>query len=233
MLNIYKKSGETMEQLIQRIKKEHNLKKLCYTARLDPMAKGIVPILTNDLCLKINDYFNTNKNYQVKIIFGIQTDTDDPLGIITKIENVDIEIFNNNYKSVIDYLNLINNTSFLQKYHYYSTKMLNHRKQKSTNIVDSHTVSLNNYEIIKTGIYDYKLWNKKIIDKINSIDISKNFRQNDIITQWNNLILHQLYYIKINLNVSSGFFVRQLIRDISDNVKFPLLCYNINRTIIC
>ena len=53
MLYEYKKAGETMEQFIKRVKEKHSLKKIAYTARLDPMAKGIVPIAINEECSKI------------------------------------------------------------------------------------------------------------------------------------------------------------------------------------
>ena len=80
----YKKAGETMEQFIKRVKEKHSLKKIAYTARLDPMAKGIVPIAINEECSKITEFLNTKKTYQVKIVIGFQTDSDDPLGIIQK-----------------------------------------------------------------------------------------------------------------------------------------------------
>lgn len=221
-----------MEQFIKRIKETYSVKKLAYTARLDPMAKGYVPILVNDECLKVKEHLNSKKTYQVKIIYGLQTDSDDPLGIIT----TKIDITKDNYslitKYITDYLNLISDTSFFQKYHFFSTKMLNHRRLKSLNVKDYHSVNLYNYTIIKEGIYDYELWKNKVIEKINSIDNTKNFRQEQTINQWNELDLVNLHYIKISLSVSSGFFVRQLIRDISDNIGIPLMCYNINRVSI-
>jgi tRNA U55 pseudouridine synthase TruB len=232
MLLECKLPGETMEQFIKRIKETYSVKKLAYTARLDPMAKGYVPILVNDECLKVKEHLNSKKTYQVKIIYGLQTDSDDPLGIIT----TKIDITKDNYslitKYITDYLNLISDTSFFQKYHFFSTKMLNHRRLKSLNVKDYHSVNLYKYCVIKEGVYDYELWKNKVIEKINFIDNTKNFRQEQTINQWNEMDLDSLYYLKISLFVSCGFFVRQLIRDISDNIGFPLMCYNINRVSI-
>lgn len=232
MLLERKLPGETMEQFIKRIKETYSVKKLAYTARLDPMAKGYVPILVNDECLKVKEHLNSKKTYQVKIIYGLQTDSDDPLGIIT----TKIDITKDNYslitKYITDYLSLISDTSFFQKYHFFSTKMLNHRRLQSSDVQDTHCVNLYNYSIIKEDVYDYELWKNKVIEKINSIDNTKNFRQEQTINQWNELDLVNLHYIKISLSVSSGFFVRQLIRDISDSIGIPLMCYNINRVSI-
>lgn len=229
MLLEHKLPGETMEQFIKKIKEIHSIKKLAYTARLDPMAKGYVPILVDDECLKVKEYLNSKKTYQVKIIYGLQTDSDDPLGIITTKMDITKDNYSVITKYITDYLNLISDTSFFQKYHFFSTKMLNHRRLKSSNVKDTHNVNLYNYSVIKEDKYNFKLWKNKVIKKINSIDNTKNFRQEQTIKQWNEMDLDNLYYVKISLSVSSGFFVRQLIRDISDSIGIPLMCYNINR----
>ena len=230
MIHVYKKSGETMDQLVDRVKKEYNISKLAYTARLDPMAKGIVPFVTNNLCSNIKDYLSSAKTYQVKIIMGIQTDSDDPLGLITNTHFIiNEDIIKDTTKSIIDYLNLINNKFFRQKFHHYSTKMMNHRRHKNTGIINDHDVSVYNYEILGEDSFDYGLWSKKIIKYINSIDQKKNFRQDITIEQWEKLKIDIVFYIKLKIKVSSGFFIRQLIRDMSNNIGFPLMCYNINR----
>ena len=38
-----------------------------------------------------------------------------------------------------------------------------------------------------------------------------------------------LHYITLQLYVSSGFFIRQYIRGISEKIGIPLMCYDINR----
>lgn len=229
MINVYKKAGETMDQLVERVKKEYGITKLGYTARLDPMAKGIVPFVTDNLCSNIKDHLGSGKTYQVKIIMGIQTDSDDPLGLITDKKIINEDIFSDTWKAIINYLNLINNTNFRQKFHHYSTKMMNHRRQKSTNVINDHEVSVYDYEILGEGVFNYESWNKKIIGYIKTIDPAKNFRQEMTIKQWQNLKTDKLFYIKLKIKVSSGFFIRQLIRDMSDDIGVPLMCYNINR----
>lgn len=229
MLYESKSSGETMNQFVKRVKEKHNIKKLGYTARLDPMAKGVVPFVLENNCLNIKEHLGSNKIYQVKVILGIQTDSDDPLGIITNQTKITNENTKEIMNSIIEYINAINNTSFNQKYHHFSTKMLNHRKHKSINVIDNHNVSLFDYQILKEGSFNYELWKQKIIRQIETIDKTKNFRQDETIKQWNNLDIKELFYIKFRITVSSGFFIRQLIRDISDFIKIPLMAYNINR----
>lgn len=230
MLTVRKNPGETMAQLVERIKKEEGIAKLAYTARLDPMAKGIVPFIIGSNCSNITNHLGSGKTYQVKIIYGIQTDSDDPLGIITNKMDITKDYILDITKSIINYLNLINNTTFKQKYHHFSTKMLNHRRQKSIGVIDNHNVSLHNYVVLGEDIIDYKHWVKKIINQINLIDPKRNFRQEPTIKQWEELDIKELNYMKLSLTVSSGFFVRQLIRDMSDAIGIPLMAYSINRT---
>lgn len=228
-----KKPGETMDQLVERIKKI-NPCKIAYTTRLDPMAKGLCNFLIGNECSHIKKHLESIKTYQVKIILGIKTDTDDPLGIINSskfISASEVKLIQN---QIVAYIESIKCSNFKQKYHYYSTKMLNHRRrktQKPNDINDSHTVSINNFSLINSGIYDYIHWKNKLIKTIENIDPRKDFRQKEIITQWEKLSesIEHLYWIKLELTVSSGFFIRQLVSDISTEIKIPLMAFNINR----
>jgi tRNA pseudouridine(55) synthase len=223
MITVTKTSGETMDQLINRIKKEYNYNKIAYTARLDPMARGLVPLLIDDECKNIKIHLIKSKIYQVKVIFGVQTDSDDPLGIITNKLLID-NLIQNNYT---DYFELIN-YEFEQNYHYFSTKMLNHRLKKNFTEA-SHKVTIYKSEIIDSGILEYNKWLAKIISKINSIDKTKKFRQVETIKQWTELNIDKLPYIKLRLHVSSGFFIRQFVRDTSVKIGIPLMAYDIHR----
>jgi len=46
------------------------------------------------------------------------------------------------------------------------------------------------------------------------------------------ITIKPIKYITLQLHVGSGFFVRQFIRDISDKIGIPLMCYDIHRTSI-
>jgi tRNA pseudouridine(55) synthase len=232
MITPTKKSGETMGNFVSRVKATYSLSKLAYTARLDPMAKGVVPFLIGSQCLKISQSLNSNKTYQVKIIIGIQTDTDDPLGIISSIKEYDLALEELIKQSICNYLDLLDSTTFKQKYHHYSTKMMNHRRRGVIVDDSTHLVSVLGHKIIKESKYSFDDFKSKVIKKINLIDKSNNFRQDVIVDQWEKMHLETLSYIKLEISVSSGFFIRQLIRDMSESIGFPLMCYNINRVSI-
>jgi tRNA U55 pseudouridine synthase TruB len=245
----YKPPGLTMIQFIKdfRIlneKKQTNgrndkIDKICFAGRLDPMARGKILLLFNDECKKINEYKSMAKTYQFRIILGIQTDSDDPLGIIENIQQINCK---NNYKYVIGKLHetiisKINSNSFLQKFHNYSSKCIDRQPlwyYKKNNIsidVPSHEVSIYDYQIDSNlETYDYNKWSSEIISQIDKIDHACDFNQQNIIDQWSkNQNLLELYAIPVTLTVSSGFYIRQFVRDFSNEIDYPLLTYDINR----
>jgi hypothetical protein len=102
--------------------------------------------------------------------------------------------------------------------------------RKHSKLDDSfHSVEIIKSDIITTGFINYDDWKEEIITTINKIDKTKNFRQHQIIDQWNKIVLDKLPFIDLELHVSSGFFVRQFIRDLSIKLKQPMLAFDIYR----
>jgi tRNA U55 pseudouridine synthase TruB len=238
MLEFYKVSGLTPLEFINNIKKQYPDTKICYTARLDPMARGVVPVLFGEECKNMHLYTKLNKTYEVKIILGYKTDSDDALGIIeNKLPEINSKDFIEKYKSYFDINNNNNNEITInQKYHYFSTKSLAARNKDIDNYESFyHNVKLYSSHIIDTGELDFTEWVNEFCNIINKVDKNKNFRQKEIIDQWKSMIednTKKIHYIRLQLHVGSGFFVRQYIRDISDKIGIPLMCYDIHRTSI-
>jgi len=237
MIEYYKEPGITPLEFINTVKKEFPDKKICYTARLDPMARGLIPILIGEDCKLMNLYTCLSKTYEVKVIIGLATDTDDALGIITQntlnisSNQTTSHYILSNYKSIFE---IETELTLNQKYHYYSTKAL---LSRSKNNFDTHyhSVKLYHSSVIDSGELDFNIWKNECINTINKVDKTKEYRQNEIIKQWNDLnkeVAEPLHYITLQLYVGSGFFVRQYIRDISEKIGIPLMCYDINRVII-
>ena len=237
-----KPTGCTTVQFINLIKDNEKLDKITFSGRLDPMARGKILVFKNEDCKLAKDYHSNKKTYQFEVIIGIKTDTDDALGII---DGYLIDNINNNVSDyilkIVDYVNNLDDNIFEQKYHDFSSKVF----FKNKNFVDKNKLNLTNkvqiYEkkIIGNNLYCYKHWIKNIIDNINSIENISNsslnsFRQDIIIDQWNkisnnNNLKKNIYSVKIELSVSSGFYVRQFVNDMSFQLGIPLMVYDINR----
>jgi tRNA U55 pseudouridine synthase TruB len=246
-----KPAGCTTVQFINKIKDNEKLDKITFSGRLDPMARGKILVFKNEECKLAKDYHSNKKTYQFEVIIGIKTDTDDALGIIDEylIDNINNNVSDYILK-IVDYVNNLDDNIFEQRYHDFSSKVF----FKNKNFVDKNKLNLINkvqiYEkkIIGNNIYNYKNWIKNIIENINSIYNKNNslssynsspnsFRQDIIIDQWskisnNNDYKKYIYSVKIELSVSSGFYVRQFVNDMSLKLNIPLMAYDINRIII-
>jgi|APSaa5957512535_1039671.scaffolds.fasta_scaffold25209_2 tRNA pseudouridine(55) synthase len=240
MLITIKPPGCTINQYIEKFKQENDIKKLCFCGRLDPMARGKLLLLTNNECKYMNLYLNNPKTYEFEIVFGIQTDTDDPLGILESIDIINPNstplLLSNIYEKLIQQINHYNCTNFNQKFHHYSSKKIKGLPlwyYKKNNIAverPEHSVEISSISINQLVQYDFTDWKNNIIEQINSIDKTKDFNQTIIIKQWENLNLHNIYTLPISIHVSSGFYIRQFVRDLSDIIQYPLMAYDINRT---
>jgi tRNA pseudouridine55 synthase len=85
---IDKKPGTTPLECVNEIKIAHPQWKhipMTYAGRLDPLASGVLLILTGDECLKKDEYMALPKEYEVTILFGFATDTYDAMGKIVKV----------------------------------------------------------------------------------------------------------------------------------------------------
>ena len=199
MLEYYKQPGITPLEFINNIKKQYISispdTKICYTARLDPMSRGIIPVLFGEECKKMHIYTNLSKTYEVKVIIGYKTDSDDVLGILEPQELHEIQKFKDlqkfisNYKS---YFEIENEVNINQKYHYFSTKALLARSKEKSNINNQyHDVKLFSSKIIDSGKLDLNEWINTFIKIIDKVDKTKNFRQKDIIEQGQKILIYE------------------------------------------
>jgi tRNA pseudouridine55 synthase len=89
IINILKPSGMTSHDVVSRLRKIFNMKKIGHTGTLDPNASGVLPICLGK-ATKISEYIlNKDKKYRCEVYFGIKTSTYDSYGEIleSKVNN--------------------------------------------------------------------------------------------------------------------------------------------------
>jgi tRNA pseudouridine(55) synthase len=229
MIIIEKPCGYTINEFIEKYKKDNNINKLCFCGRLDPMARGKVLLLINEECKMMPQYLNLDKTYQFEICFGYQTDTDDFLGVIENKSDIIIPSMLNN---IIKYIQQISNYEFEQKFHKFSSKRVNGKtiREQRLDILPAHKIKIYETKILKISFRHFNNFINCIINNINTIDKTKNFRQTEIINQWRCINRDNICTLKVEMKVSSGFYIRQFIRDLSEKFNFPMNVYDINRT---
>lgn len=85
---INKPSGCTSHDIVSKIRKKLNIKKVGHTGTLDPLATGVLPILLGN-ATKLSKYLiNHDKKYIATIKLGVKTDTADIEGIVLEKQEV-------------------------------------------------------------------------------------------------------------------------------------------------
>jgi len=81
MFLVDKPKGLTSSRVVERIKRKFNVK-AGHTGTLDPLATGLLVVLTGKLTKNASSFLNLDKAYEVKVILGIETDTFDSEGVV-------------------------------------------------------------------------------------------------------------------------------------------------------
>lgn len=237
VLNLYKKKSETPLQTIERfvaLHPEYKDVKMTYAGRLDPMAEGVLVVLTGEKNKEREAYTGLDKDYEFEFVLGIETDTHDILGKITstkeveKIDETEIEKVLKKYHG-----------KFKQKYPAYSSKVVGGiplfdlaRKGKlDTVVMPEHEVEVKNIELVSTKKISREDFKKYIEDGIN--EVVGDFRQKEILKLWNAYFekAPEIFVIyKVRVTSGSGFYVRQLVSDIGVDLDTGAITTSILRT---
>lgn len=89
VLLLHKQLGETPLEALTYFQEHHREyvdETLCYAGRLDPQAEGLLLVLVGDECQKREEYQNLEKQYEFSVLFGIETDTYDVMGMVTHVD---------------------------------------------------------------------------------------------------------------------------------------------------
>ncbi len=234
---IYKNEGETPLFAMEEYRKEKGIPKeisLTYAGRLDPMAKGLLLVLSEDEVFNKEKYTNLKKIYKFQILFGVSTDTGDVLGIVTSNKKQETKIQNTEIQKILK--------SFVgkqeQNYPMYSSKTVNGIPLWQYARGDLKLEEIPKHEI---EIFDLKLEGleiKKGKEILNEVEnrtqkLSGDFRQEEIINSWKesleNLKEEEFFIATCIAEVSSGTYIRVLSESIGEKLNTPSLAYNIER----
>ncbi len=233
---VYKELGETPYEAILRFKTHHPEYvdvSVTYAGRLDPMAEGLLLLLSGDEVHEKETYLGLSKTYEVEILWGFETDTLDALGMVTQKDTQEIP------ESKL--IKTMNGSvgSFEQLYPAYSSKPVDGkplfmwaREGKLNEIqIPSHAVELQKITHVarKTVLGSDLL--QKIEDKISKV--RGDFRQEEILKTWKEKLSssQETYTIDtVSLSVSSGFYVRQFVSDLAKSLGTCAIAFHIKRT---
>lgn len=230
ILTVDKPKGVTCSQIVEQYRQDDT--PICFSGRLDPMARGKLIILTGDDVKHAIEYDKKDKTYEFEIVLGIQTDTDDILGMVTSTnppQSDDIIDAFTNYES-----------PYNQKYHDFSSFVPRDRFEGRrhplwwwTTRTDkkfncTKPVTIYERKLLNTGtITGLELKNNILTDLSTFKDRDNLFRRNEIVEQWTSFSFRETYQtLAFSVTVSSGFYIRQFVKDLFTS---SILVTDINR----
>lgn len=229
--------GETLKVMLERFRCEHPHyadSKLTYAGRLDPLAQGVVIILTDEDVHKKEAFLGLPKVYEVTILFGAQTDTYDLLGIPNKVIPTTITI------NDIQHCTQKSIGEQQQPYPPYSSRTVNGKplyQWAREGRLNEITIPTQTIEVYRAHVNSMDtITNNELLNTINSITslVEGDFRQNLIQSQWEQQIPSGATFYTANLTfeVSSGSYIRGLVHSLSVCLGIPACCMNIKRILV-
>jgi len=242
---VYKKLGETPLECIGRFRienPEYMDSKITYAGRLDPMAEGLLILLTNEKVNEKQKFLDLTKTYQFEILWGFKTDTLDLLGrVVKKSDSLEFKEV-----AIKEYLNK-SIGKFEQIYPVYSSKPVNSpspvgrtskplfewaREGRISEIdIPRHFVEIFDAEYVSRKTISKNELEKEIETKINLV--KGDFRQKEILEKWREelslTVIDSFVVDEVSVKVSSGFYVRQFVSDLAESYGTDAVTFSIKR----
>ncbi len=241
ILNLYKESGETPLERLERFRKDNPEYKnipLSYAGRLDPMAEGVLLVLVGEKNKEREAFLSLTKEYTVDVLFGFATDTYDLLGVVSD------SVSRASHRSihVPTLLDAIAQWQGVrtQKYPPFSSKPLEgvplfvHARKGDIHdhfVLPEHTIEIFSTELI--GVK--KIRTEQLLEEIQKMVglVHGDFRQERILTVWGNTlrVLYGMSFEVATLHVScsSGTYVRVLAQELGEAMGMSALAMHIVR----
>lgn len=230
IIPVYKPVGASTHLLAKKAGDIYQTK-ATHTGTLDPMANGVVVVLTAEDRFKKSELADWKKTYEFEILWGVATDSHDLLGLTTQINPKQIDL-KKLEKILPKFTGTIN-----QQMPKFSAKRINGKsyfdkaKQQVKFTPKSEKIQIHYLELLNFyTINKLELQNK--IEKNIGL-VQGDFRQKEIIENWQQIIpqlSEKLLVTKLITTTSKKTYIRALVRDISEELNIPATTYSLTRT---
>lgn len=246
---LYKKIGETPLEALNRLRIESpDLKneRLSYAGRLDPLAEGLLLVLSGDECNedRRQAFLNTEKEYEVGVLLGFSTDSYDLLGIPVKSDLIKItESFNpsdlksRTEKLILEFIGVLHGL----KYPPFSSKTIGGRPLFE--LARSENGLPEKFPDIKGSIKNIEILDVKSISTldlkshIHSVIsmVKGDFRQKETLAAWD-IVLESVPkdvfwpILRLSVKCESGVYMRSLAESLGKKLGTSGLAFSIKRT---
>jgi len=248
LLPVFQPLGSSTHLLAQEVGERHQTK-ATHTGTLDPMAEGVIVVLTGKDRFKKQELAGWKKTYQFQILWGVSTDTHDLLGLI--IDSSTAKIHQENLDTKIDQLlpQFVGTQTQLipafsakrtdgQSYFdlaKQNVKTVNQANSQSTKLTYTQEITIHSIEHLETQ----EIPAQNIVNQLNKVipKLTNDFRQEEILQKWHTWIQNQpnqkntpLLLTTLTATASKRAYIRGLVRDLSSKMGIPATTFYILRT---
>jgi tRNA pseudouridine(55) synthase len=208
--------------------------KATHTGTLDPMAEGVLVILTGEDRYAKGLLSDWQKTYTFSILWGLATDSGDQLGMLTTVSTLQPEV--EKLETVFadfptHYTQLVPTFSARR---FAGKSSFDFGKEKKVMSDKYRNISLTTLTLTECATISL---NEVIEQQATAVQcVSGNFRQREIATDWQQLpkrisAAEQEFLITTaTVTTSPGTYIRQLVQDLAKIVAVPALTWSITRT---
>lgn len=223
----WKPPGYSMGELAQVY---HSHAPLTYAGRLDPLAEGVSLLLTGPDRYRKDDFLGLDKDYVVDVLFGIGTDTHDPLGLVA-----DFSPGAPSQKDIREALATFS-PQYAQVPPVYSSQPIDgeaafvHARRGDAPDLPAKPIGIAAEVTSHTSLSAAEI----LADVTKRIDLVRgDFRQNQIKASWQASLSESNSHLtayRLRVTCTSGGYMRSLARDLGKKLDTPAIAYRIVRT---
>lgn len=238
IINIYKPAGMTPLQLIHAVKEkypEFKNQKIGYAGRLDPLAHGVMLLMVEDATREREKYLGLDKMYEFEVLFGLETDTFDLLGLVKEthpseeIVREKVRLFVNKYKKKKTHV-----------YPPYSSKTVQGKplfwwarnNKLSEIVIPERAIEIMDFDVLSFKELSKSALQKKVNGTLEVVN--GDFRQKEISEAWETFFRNNKKEIfqtaSFRLHCSSGTYVRGFVHELGNYLGCGAVTLDILRT---
>jgi len=235
---VYKPLGKTPKEVLDIYLRGTGKKKGAFYGRLDPMAHGIIKLYFDEKC---KDAMETvEKTYKFIMVSGFSSTSEDLLGYPKYERPKEI-----NEKELLEALEVLKGEEYQEIPVHSSFPVSNKEGEKRALWEWAKLRRLDEIErpILKRKLLEYEInsWEKTntqelievAIERINMVDRRHLFEQDEIILEYQKLLesleKEEIQKITITAKVENGYYIRQMVKRISELISIPLITFEIER----
>lgn len=242
----WKPCGMTSNDFADHMKAQLQTKKLCYAGRLDPLAQGVMLILTDEDVKEMNQHLTHNKVYKFQMVLGVSTQSHDIAGAITGVQGV--------HASEMHTQHIINELErFVPMYDHQQDPAVSSFVVRQGHIkkplwwYDKHNIVIDTIPSKPVKIFTHTIENVAYVtaeelchiafQRLQTIQNEKtkaDLHINDIMQQYANVATSELRHtnlciVTMTLDVSTGFYIRKFCEDFGKHIGVPSSTFDITR----